>query len=51
MIELGLGVSFIRDIHKNEVDLKLIKPLRIKDLNLERSFYFVHNKEGLCLLQ
>jgi DNA-binding transcriptional LysR family regulator len=45
MIELGLGVSFVSEISiKNEVDLKLIKPLRIKDLNLERSFYFVHNK-------
>lgn len=45
MIELGLGVSFISKIAvKNEIDLKLIKALRIKDLNLKRNFYFVHNK-------
>jgi len=45
MIELGLGVSFISKIAvKNEIDLKLIKPLRIKGLNLKRSFYFVHSK-------
>ena len=45
MIELGLGVSFISKIAvKNEIDLKLIKALRIKDLNLKRDFYFVHNK-------
>jgi len=29
---------------KNEIDLKLIKALRIKDLNLKRDFYFVHCK-------
>lgn len=45
MIELGLGISFISRIAvKNEVDLNLIKTLRIKDLNLKRSFYFVYNK-------
>ena len=45
MIELGLGVSFISKIAvKNEIDLKLIKALRIKDLNLKRDFYFVHCK-------
>ncbi len=45
MIELGLGISFISKIAvKNEVDLKLIKTLSIKDLNLKRSFYFVHSK-------
>lgn len=45
MIELGLGLSFLSKISvKNEVELKLIKTLRIKDLNLKRSFYFVHNK-------
>ena len=45
MIELGLGVSFISKIAvKNEIDLKLVKAFRIEDLNLKRSFYFVHNK-------
>ncbi|MPN63063.1 HTH-type transcriptional activator CmpR [bioreactor metagenome] len=45
MIELGLGISFISKIAvKNEVDLKLIKTLSIKNLNLKRSFYFVHSK-------
>ena len=45
MIELGLGISLISKIAvKNEVDLNLIKTLRIKDLNLKRSFYFVYNK-------
>ncbi len=45
MIELELGVSFISNISiKNEIDLGLIKPLKIKDLNLKRSFYFVYSK-------
>ncbi|NYB75471.1 LysR family transcriptional regulator [Sedimentibacter hydroxybenzoicus DSM 7310] len=45
MIELGLGVSFISKIAvKNEIDLKLLKPLKIKDLELKRSFYFVYSK-------
>lgn len=45
MIELGLGVSFISKISlKNEIDLELIKPLKVKDLNLKRNFYFVYNK-------
>ena len=45
MIELGLGVSFISKIAvKNEVDLKKIKTLKIRDLNLKRSFYFVYSK-------
>lgn len=45
MIELGLGVSFISNIAvKNEVNLELIKKLKIKDLNLKRSFYFVYSK-------
>jgi len=45
MIELGLGISFMSKIAvKNEVDLKLIKTARIKDLNLKRNFYFVYNK-------
>ncbi|HPL54349.1 MAG TPA: selenium metabolism-associated LysR family transcriptional regulator [Bacillota bacterium] len=45
MIELDLGVSFISKIAvRNEIELKLIKPLRIKDLNLKRSFYFVYSK-------
>jgi len=45
MIELGLGISFISKIAvKNEIDLKLIKPLRIKGLELKRCFYFVYSK-------
>jgi DNA-binding transcriptional LysR family regulator len=45
MIELGLGVSFISKVAvKNEVELKLVKTLRINDLNLKRDFYFVHCK-------
>jgi len=45
MVELGLGISLMSKIAvKNEIDLKLIKALRIKDLNLNRSFYFVHSK-------
>lgn len=45
MIELGLGVSFISDIAiKNEVNLGLIKTLKIKDLNMKRNFYFVYSK-------
>ncbi|MGB4608481.1 MAG: selenium metabolism-associated LysR family transcriptional regulator [Sedimentibacter sp.] len=45
MVELGLGISFISKIAvKNECDLKLIKTLRIKDLDLRRNFYFVYNK-------
>lgn len=45
MIELGLGISFISKIAiKNEIDLKKIKTLRIKDFDLKRSFYFVYSK-------
>ncbi|HOH68966.1 MAG TPA: selenium metabolism-associated LysR family transcriptional regulator [Sedimentibacter sp.] len=45
MIELGLGISFISKIAvKNEIDLKLVKTMQIKDLDLKRSFYFVRNK-------
>ncbi len=45
MIELGLGVSFISNIAvKNEVNLGLIKTLKIKDLNMKRNFYFVYSK-------
>jgi DNA-binding transcriptional LysR family regulator len=45
MVELGLGISFMSKIAvKNEIDLKLVKALRIKDLDLNRSFYFVHSK-------
>ena len=45
MIELGLGVSFLSKISiKNELDLKLIKPLTVNGLNLKRSFYFVYCK-------
>lgn len=45
MVELGLGISFMSKIAvKNEIDLKIIKALRIKDLDLNRSFYFVHSK-------
>lgn len=45
MIELGLGLSFISEISvQNEAALKLIKALRIKDMDLKRSFYFVQSK-------
>lgn len=45
MIELGLGISFISEISiKNEIALGLVKPLRLKDLDLKRSFYFVYHK-------
>lgn len=45
MVELGLGISFMSKIAvKNECDLKLIKTLRIKGLDLRRNFYFVYNK-------
>lgn len=45
MITLGLGVSFISEIAiRNEIDLKLIKAFRIKDLDLKRNFYFVYHK-------
>ncbi len=45
MVELELGVSFISNLSiKNEVDLELIKALRIKGLNLKRDFYFVRHK-------
>ena len=45
MIELKLGISFMSKISiKNEIELELIKPLKIKGLNLNRSFYFVYNK-------
>lgn len=45
MIVLELGVSFLSKISiRNEIELKLIKFLKIKDLNLKRKFYFVYNK-------
>lgn len=45
MIQLELGVSFISKISiKNEVELGLIKALKIEDLDLKRNFYFVYNK-------
>nr|WP_300005451.1 selenium metabolism-associated LysR family transcriptional regulator [Tissierella sp.] len=45
MIELELGVSFISKISiKNEIDLGLIKPLKLKGLDLKRNFYFVYSK-------
>ena len=45
MIELELGISFMSKISiKNEIELELIKPLKVKGLNLNRSFYFVYNK-------
>ena len=45
MIELELGVSFISKLSiKNEIDLGLIKYVRVKDLDLKRNFYFVYNK-------
>lgn len=45
MIELELGVSFLSNISiKNEIELKLIKPLKVRGLDLKRSFYFVYCK-------
>ncbi len=45
MIELELGVSFISKLSiQNEIDLRLIKYVRVKDLELKRNFYFVYNK-------
>ncbi len=45
MIELEMGVSFLSRISiKNEIDLDLIKPVKIKGLNLKRNFYFVYSK-------
>lgn len=45
MIELELGVSFISELCiKNETELGLIKPLKVKGLDLKRNFYFVYNK-------
>lgn len=45
MIELDLGISLISKIAvKNEMDLGLIKTYRIKNLELNRSFYFVYHK-------
>lgn len=45
MIELDLGISFLSRISlRNEIDLELIKALRVKDLNLKRNFYFVYSK-------
>lgn len=44
MIELELGISFISKLSiKNEIELGLIKPLKIKNLNLTRKFYFVYS--------
>ncbi len=45
MIELNIGVSFLSKFSiENEINLGLIKPLKIKGLDLNRNFYFVHNK-------
>ena len=45
MIILGLGISFISRIAlENEITLNLIKPFRIKGLDLRRNFYFVYYK-------
>src|SRR5699024_9456130 len=45
MIELELGISFISELSiKNEIDLGLIKPFKIKNLDLRRKFYFVYCK-------
>lgn len=44
MIELELGISFISKISiKNEIDLDLIKPFKVKGLDLKRNFYFVYS--------
>ncbi len=45
MIELNLGVSFLsRSSIENEIKLGLIKAISIEDINLNRYFYFVSNK-------
>lgn len=44
MIELELGISFISKISiKNEMDLNLIKAVKVKGLDLRRNFYFVYS--------
>lgn len=45
MIQLDLGVSFLSAISiENELKLKLIKALKVENLNLKRKFYFVYSK-------
>ena len=45
MIELDLGISFVSKVSiQNEIELGLIKPLRIEGLTLRRQFYFVYSK-------
>lgn len=45
MIELDQGISFLsRSSIQNEVELGLLKPLKVKGLKLNRKFYFVFSK-------
>lgn len=45
-VELGIGISFISErAIKHEMDLGILKPFAIKDLNLKRKFYFVYHKK------
>jgi len=45
MVALGMGVSFISEIAiQNEVQLKKIKSYNIKNLHLNREFFFVYHK-------
>ena len=52
MVENGIGISFISEkAIENEVKLKLIKSLKIKDIPIKRKFYFVfHKKRSLSPL-
>jgi DNA-binding transcriptional LysR family regulator len=45
MVELDMGITFMSEIAiKNEISLKLIKPLLVKGLDIRRQFYFVYSK-------
>ncbi|MCG8483528.1 MAG: LysR family transcriptional regulator [Clostridia bacterium] len=45
LVELGLGISVISELAvKKEIELGLIRPYHIKDMNLRRKFYYVYHK-------
>ncbi len=45
LVALGSGVSIVSErVIKNEIQLNKVKALYIKDLNIERDFYFVYHK-------
>lgn len=45
MVELDMGITLISEIAiENEIKLKLIKPLLIKEVDIRRQFYFVYCK-------